>query len=175
VNRCVNIYLVGMMGSGKTTIGRHLARRLRKTFVDADHEVEARTGVRIPTIFEIEGEQGFRQREAQVISDLSSGADLIVATGGGAVLNPDNRRCLAGSGLVVYLCVPPEILWERTRHDQGRPLLQVSDPRARIEELYANRDPLYREIADIVVVGGRQAPGVLARQIEKEIRSRCAL
>ncbi len=175
MNRCVNIYLVGMMGSGKTTIGRHLARRLKKKFVDADHEVEARTGVKIPTIFEIEGEQGFRQREAQVISDLSCGTDLVLATGGGAVLNPDNRRCLASTGLVVYLCVPPEILWERTCHDKGRPLLQVSDPRARIAELYAQRDPLYREIADIVVVGGRQAAGILARQIEKEIRSRCAL
>lgn len=164
-----------MMGSGKTTIGRYLARRLRKTFVDADHEVEARTGVKIPTIFEIEGEQGFRQREAQVINDLSAGTDLVVATGGGAVLNPENRRCLAGTGLVVYLCVPPEILWERTRQDNGRPLLQVSDPRARIEELYAQRDPLYREVADIVVTGGRQAASVLVRQIEKEIRSRCVL
>lgn len=169
-----NIYLVGMMGAGKTTIGRHLARKLEKRFADADHEIEARTGASIPLIFEIEGEQGFRKREAEVISQLCAESDLVLATGGGAVLNPENRRCLSRSGLVIYLCVLPELLWQRTRHDTNRPLLQVADPRRKIEELFAQRDPLYREIADIVVSGGRQSPGTLARQLEKEIRLRCA-
>ena len=168
-----NIYLVGMMGAGKTTIGKYLARRLKRRFLDADHEVEARTGVSIPVIFEIEGEDGFRRRESQVIQDLSRERDLVLATGGGVVLDPENRRCLARSGIVVYLCVAPEVLWERTRHDKGRPLLHVSDPRGRIEQLHAQRDPLYREIADIVIVGGRQAPSVLARKLEQEILDRC--
>lgn len=168
-----NIYLIGMMGAGKTTIGRHLARRLRKRFVDADHEIEARTGASIPLIFEIEGEQGFRRRETEVIHQLSEERDLVLATGGGAVLDPDNRRCLARSGIVVYLSATPDLLWERTRHDKNRPLLQVADPRAKIAELYAQRDPLYREIADIVVVGGRQAPSTLAKQLEQEIIARC--
>jgi shikimate kinase len=154
-----NIYLIGMMGAGKTTIGRHLARRLHKRFVDADHEIE--------------GEEGFRRREAEVIRQLSEERDLVLATGGGAVLNPDTRRCLARSGIVVYLSVMPELLWERTRHDKNRPLLQVADPRARIEQLFVQRDPLYREIADILVVGGRQAPSTLARQLEQEISARC--
>lgn len=168
-----NIYLIGMMGAGKTTIGRHLARRLHKRFVDADHEVEARTGATIPLIFEIEGEQGFRRRESEVIQQLSEERNVVLATGGGAVLNPENRRCLARTGIVVYLSVSPDLLWERTRHDKSRPLLQVPDPRSRIENIYAQRDPLYREIADIVVVGGRQAPSTLARQLEQEISALC--
>jgi shikimate kinase len=168
-----NIYLIGMMGAGKTTIGRHLARRLHKRFVDADHEIEARTGASIPLIFEIEGEPGFRRREADVIHELSEERGLVLATGGGAILNPENRRCLARSGTVVYLSLTPDLLWERTRHDKNRPLLQVADPRARIEELYAQRDPLYREIADIIMIGGRQAPSTLARQLEQEISVRC--
>lgn len=168
-----NVYLIGMMGAGKTTVGRHLARRLQKRFVDADQEIEVRTGASVRLIFEIEGEQGFRRREAEVIHQLSEEHGLVLATGGGAVLNPENRRCLSRSGVVVYLSVSPEILWERTRHDKNRPLLRVPDPRTRIEELYVQRDPLYREIADIIVVGGRQAPSTLARQLEQEITSRC--
>lgn len=168
-----NIYLVGMMGAGKTTIGRQLARRLHRRFVDADHEIAARTGVAIPVIFEIEGEPGFRRRESQVIHELARETGLVLATGGGAVLDPDNRRCLARSGLVVYLDVPPEVLYERTRHDKGRPLLQVPDPLGKIRELHAQRDPLYREIADITVVGGRHSPGGLVNQLEQEILARC--
>jgi shikimate kinase len=173
VKGCDNIYLIGMMGAGKTTVGRHLARRLNKRFVDADHEIEMRTGVSIPLIFEIEGEQGFRRREAQVIQELTAETELVLATGGGVVLNPESRRCLARSGLVVYLNVPPEVLWERTHQDKGRPLLQVDDPRAKIREIYLERDPLYREIADIVIIGGRQAPTTLAKQLEKEMLARC--
>jgi len=173
VKGCDNIYLIGMMGAGKTTIGRHLARRLKRRFLDADHEIEARTGVSIPVIFEIEGEAGFRRRESQVIQDLSREKELVLATGGGVVMDPENRRCLACSGIVVYLCVPPDVLWERTRHDKGRPLLQVGDPRGRIEQLHAQRDPLYREIADIVIVGGRQAPSALVKKLEQEILALC--
>jgi shikimate kinase len=169
-----NIYLVGMMGAGKTTVGRQLARRLKKRFADSDKEIEARTGVRIPVIFEIEGELGFRRRESQVLRELASDHGVVVATGGGAVLDPGNRACLTGSGLVVYLCVPPQVLWDRTRHDKNRPLLQVEDPRGRIEQLYVQRDPLYREIADIIVEGGFSAPGQVVKSLERQIRQRCA-
>lgn len=150
-----NVYLVGLMGAGKTTIGKALARRLAYHFVDTDHEVEARTGVGLPTIFEIEGEDGFRKREAQVIAELADLDAQVVATGGGAVLRPENRQNLRASGLVIYLDVPLPTLHERTRHDKKRPLLQVSDPRQKLRELHAQRDPLYREVADLVVSGSR--------------------
>ena len=169
-----NLYLVGLMGAGKTTVGRQLAKRLGRRFVDSDHEIEERTGVRIPVIFEIEGEAGFRKREAQVIADLAAESGLVVATGGGAVLNPENRVNFKQSGLVVYLCVPPQQLYERTRHDHNRPLLQVADPLARLQELYALRDPLYREVADLVVEGGAGGSHLMVKQIEREVRSRCA-
>jgi shikimate kinase len=173
VKTCVNIYLVGMMGAGKTTIGRHLARRLKKRFVDCDHEIEARTGVRIPLIFEIEGEPGFRRRESQVLQELTRERDLVLATGGGAVLDPGNRIRLSDTGLVVYLCASPEELFARTQHDRNRPLLQVEDPLDKIRELHGLRDPLYREIAEIVFEGGRRTPLAVARQLEVEIRKKC--
>jgi shikimate kinase len=113
------IYLIGMMGAGKTTVGRQLARRLGRPFFDSDHEIVARTGVAIPTIFEIEGEDGFRRREAQTIAELTSGENLVMATGGGVVLNPENRQLLHDTGWVVYLNVPPALLFERTRHDRN--------------------------------------------------------
>lgn len=170
---CDNIYIVGMMGAGKTTIGRHLARRLKRRFIDCDHEIEARTGVRIPVIFEIEGEPGFRRRESQVLHALSMEHGLVLATGGGAVLDPLNRKCLAETGLVIYLCVKPDELYARTRHDRNRPLLQVEDPLAKIRELHGQRDPLYREIADIVLEGGGRTPLAVARQLEQEIQKKC--
>jgi len=173
VKTCDNIYFVGMMGAGKTTVGRHLARRLKKRFMDCDHEIEARTGARIPLIFEIEGEQGFRRREAQALQDLSAERDLVLATGGGAVLDPQNRKCLAETGLVIYLCAPPDELYARIRHDRNRPLLHVADPLAKLRELHAQRDPLYREIADIVLEGGRRSPLAVARRLEQEIRKKC--
>lgn len=163
-----NVYLVGLMGAGKTTIGRSLAKRLDLAFVDSDREIEARTGVSIPTVFEIEGEEGFRKRESQVIADLAQQRGLVVATGGGVVLRPENRANLSASGFVVYLNVPPHTLWERTRHDRNRPLLQVDDPLRRLKELYAQRDPFYREVADLVVDGSRiNAQGVLQLLIEE--------
>ena len=150
------------MGAGKTTIGRSLARRLELDFIDSDREIEARTGVSIPTIFEIEGEEGFRRREAQVIEDLSRLRGRVVATGGGVVLRQENRERLRESGFVAYLNVPPNTLWERTRRDRNRPLLQVENPLLRLKELYALRDPFYREVADLVIDGSRiNAQGIL--------------
>ena len=150
-----NVYLVGLMGAGKTTIGKALAKRLTYRFIDSDHEIEARTGVSLPTIFEIEGEDGFRRREAQVIAELATLDRHVVATGGGAVLRPENRQYLQATGFVVYLDVPLPALCERTRHDRNRPLLQVRDPLQKLKELHAQRDPLYRSIADVVVSGSR--------------------
>ncbi|MGH8853708.1 MAG: bifunctional shikimate kinase/3-dehydroquinate synthase AroKB [Telluria sp.] len=143
------------MGAGKTTIGRQLARRLGKRFVDSDHEIEARTGATIPWIFEIEGEASFRRREAEMIRELTAQDDLVLATGGGAVLNPASRALLAERGIVIYLRASIGSILQRTSHDKNRPLLQTADPRARLEELLAARDPLYREIADLVIDTGR--------------------
>lgn len=172
VNAKNNIYLVGMPGAGKTTVGRQLARRMQRSFIDADHEIEARTGVRIPLIFDIEGEQGFRDRESKVIAELAAESNLIVATGGGAVLRPQNRAALKQGGTVVYLHVAPRLLYERTRLDPNRPLLQVADPMSKIEELFAQRDPLYREVADIVVnsIGGSISH--LVKQVENAVSSK---
>ena len=150
-----NIFLVGLMGAGKTTIGRQLARKLGKRFLDSDHEIEARTGASIPWIFEIEGEASFRRREADVIRELTAQDDLVLATGGGAVLNPASRALLAERGTVIYLRASIGSILQRTSHDKNRPLLQTADPRARLEELLAQRDPLYREIADLVIDTGR--------------------
>jgi shikimate kinase len=170
-----NIYLVGLMGAGKTTIGRVLAKRLGMSFVDSDHEIEARTGVRIPTIFEIEGEEGFRRREAQVIDDLANAGGVVVATGGGAVLMPENRANLRASGFVVYLNVPPHLLFERTRHDKNRPLLQVQNPLGRLMELHADRDPLYREVADLIIDSSRLNTQAVIQLLIKEVGERWKL
>ncbi len=161
------------MGAGKTTVGRQLAKRLGRSFLDSDHEIVARTGVPIPTIFEIEGEEGFRRREAQTISEVTEASDIVLATGGGVVLNPDNRRRLHETGWVVYLNVPPALLYERTRHDRNRPLLNVPDPMARLEELYAARDPLYREIAHIVVDGSHLVASGIVQHLLREFTRLC--
>lgn len=151
-----NLFLVGLMGAGKTTVGRLLAKHYGYAFHDSDHEIEARTGVKIPVIFEIEGEAGFRKREENAIAELSTLSGIVLATGGGAVLSPANRESLRKNGLVIYLRGSPEHLYERTRHDRNRPLLQTENPLAKLRELYKLRDPLYREVADIVVDTGRQ-------------------
>ncbi|MEN9901419.1 MAG: shikimate kinase [Pseudomonadota bacterium] len=164
-----NIFLVGLMGAGKSTVGRILARRLGKRFVDSDHEIEKRNGVTIPVIFEIEGEDGFRRREQEVLADLAQEKDLVLSTGGGIVLKPENREVLRNHGFVVYLNARPELLAERTKHDRTRPLLNVEDPLTRLRELYAVRDPLYREVAHAVVETGRGAPQQVVQAILGEI------
>jgi len=173
VNNRSNIYLVGLMGAGKTTIGRQLARRLGRRFYDSDHEIVARTGVPIPTIFEIEGEEGFRRRESQTIAELTATSDIVLATGGGVVLNPENRRLLHETGWVVYLNVPPGKLYERTRHDRNRPLLRVEDPLGKLEELHALRDPLYREAAHLVVDGSHLVASGIVHHLLREFNRLC--
>jgi shikimate kinase / 3-dehydroquinate synthase len=150
-----NIFLVGLMGAGKTTIGRLLARKLGKRFVDSDHEIEARTGASIPWIFEIEGEASFRRREADMIRELAGQHGLVLATGGGAVLDAGTRALLAERGTVIYLRAGINSILQRTAHDRNRPLLQTPNPRGKLEELTAQREPLYREVADLVIDTGR--------------------
>lgn len=159
------IFLIGPMGAGKTTIGRRLAQVLDREFLDSDHEIEQRAGASIPLIFELESEAGFRTREKTVIAELTQHPGIVLATGGGAVLDPDNRRCLAGRGFVVYLYASVDEQLQRTRHDTQRPLLQTADPRARLASLLEQRDPLYREIADLVVSSDGQLLRTIVQQI----------
>lgn len=157
-----SVFLIGPMGAGKSTVGRRLAHILKRRFIDCDKEIERRTGVSIPMIFEMEGEAGFREREKTVVAELACQAGIVLATGGGAVLDADNRRCLLQNGFVVYLSTSVQEQLRRTGKDTNRPLLQTPDPRRRLEELSQVRDPLYREIADIVVrTDGRQARRVV--------------
>ncbi len=150
-----NFFLVGLMGAGKSTLGKKLAAQLSSPFYDSDNEICQRTGVDIPTIFAMEGEQGFRDRECIVISELASRQGIILATGGGAVLREENRCCLKSNGVVLYLHAQPDVLFERVRHDKNRPLLQVENPLDKLLELYKERDTLYRQTAHFVVeVGG---------------------
>ncbi len=164
-----NIFLVGMMGSGKTTIGRLLAKQLGKTFIDCDEEIQKRTGVSVTHIFDVEGEAGFRKRETAVIHELVQLDNIVLATGGGAVLGAENRAELANNGLVIYLKGSVHDLWHRTRHDRNRPLLQTADPLARLKDLYRQRDPLYNEVADIVVQSGKQSAQHLMMKLLQEL------
>ncbi|MET3119868.1 shikimate kinase/3-dehydroquinate synthase [Undibacterium sp. GrIS 1.8] len=169
-----NIFLVGLMGSGKTTVGRVLAKKLNKIFIDSDHEIEARTGVSIPVIFEIEGELSFRQREADVIRDLTAQDGIVLATGGGAVLDPASRRYLQERGTVIYLRAGINSILQRTRHDKNRPLLRTVDPRKKLEELEAQREPLYKEIAHLVVETGRPNVQFLVQSILTQLEQSAA-
>jgi shikimate kinase len=171
MSKANNIFLIGPMGAGKTTIGRHLATLLHKRFVDVDHEIERRTGVTIPIIFEIEGEAGFRRRESTLVDELSQDDDIVMATGGGAVLMEENRHALKERGTVVYLHADIDTLVERTRRDRNRPLLQTEDPRGKIEELLRQREPIYREVADVVVDTGLRAPTSVARDIVTRLKA----
>ncbi len=146
-----SLFLVGPMGAGKSTVGRLLAERLGFDFHDSDQEIEARTGATIPMIFDIEGEAGFRRREAQVIDELTQKPNIVLATGGGAVLRADNRKHLRSRGFVIYLHSDVDNLFERVRHDRKRPLLQNDDPKGTLAEILRQREPLYREVADLVV------------------------
>ena len=153
------------MGAGKSTVGKLLAKKLGRRFLDADHVIEDRCGVKIPVIFEMEGEDGFRKREAQVIKDITAEDELILATGGGAVLLPENRQFLSERGTVIYLHANPIELWHRTRGGEGRPLLKNGDAKKILENLYAIRDPLYREIADYVIETGKPSVNQLVNTL----------
>jgi shikimate kinase len=165
-----SIFLVGLMGAGKTSVGRSLAKRMHKSFYDMDQEIERSTGVKIPLIFEIEGEAGFRMRESKTLAELVQHKDIVLATGGGAVLSEHNRRLLCEHGTVIYLRAAPRDLWQRTRHDRNRPLLQTDNPLAKLQDLFEQRDPIYREIADLVVDTGSQSVGLLTHKLELRLR-----
>ncbi len=165
-----NIFIVGPMGAGKTTIGKQLAKSLGWDFLDSDHEIVARTGVKIPIIFDVEGEAGFRKREKDIIEELTQQRHLVLATGGGVVLDEDNRRVLIGRGLVVYLHATAEQLFKRTSRDRNRPLLQTENPMAKINELLAQRDPLYREVADVVMETGDENVRMVVRKLVSHLK-----
>jgi shikimate kinase len=166
-----NIFLVGMMGAGKTTLGKALAQRLGREFLDTDRVLVERTGVPVATIFEIEGEPGFRRREALALAELAQRSERVVATGGGIVLAPENRMAMRASGTVIYLRARLESLWERTRHDATRPLLSTTDPRGTLARLLEEREPLYREAAHLVVETGSQSAGTLVNRVAAALRS----
>ncbi len=171
MSRADNIFLIGPMGVGKSTIGRHLAEMLDKEFQDSDHEIERRTGASIPLIFEIEGEAGFRSRETSILDDLTRKSNLVLATGGGAILAADNRRHLRDRGVVVYMHAPLETLLQRTRRDRHRPLLQTTDRRKTLEEILKTREPIYRQAADIVVETSHRSPASVAREIARKLEA----
>ena len=177
MNPAENIYLVGLMGAGKTTVGKLIAKQMGKAFYDSDQEIKDRTGVSISHIFEVEGEAGFRARESSVLKELVQLKDIVLATGGGAILSEENRALLKRNGTVIYLRASVNDLWARTRHDRNRPLLQTEDPHAKLSEFFAIRDPLYREIADYVIDTSRQSVSNLVHHILQTIgnhRKLCA-
>ena len=168
MKRPQNLFLVGPMGAGKSAVGRQLARLLHLEFVDSDEEIEKRTGVDIPFIFEKEGEEGFRKRESQAIDNLSQRDGIVLATGGGAVMDPQNRNHLGARGYVVYLHTSVDQQLSRTRKGRDRPLLDNDDPRAILEALMEQREPLYREIADLTVdTDGRKVKAVANEILDK--------
>ena len=164
-----NIFLIGSMGAGKSTIARRLAATLDKEFVDADRELEQRTGVEVPLIFELEGEDGFRKRERDLLAELVMRRDIVLATGGGVVLSADNRANLAEHGFVIYLDTPVDLLVARVARDRHRPLMQTADPKATMREIMRIRDPLYRESADIVVKSSHRSSRFVVREILQRI------
>jgi shikimate kinase len=165
-----NLFLVGMMGAGKTTLGKALAQRLRREFVDTDRLLVERTGVPVATVFEIEGEDGFRRRESALLAEICARDHSVVATGGGVVLDEGNRRLMRESGTVIYLKARVESLWERTRHDSSRPLLATPNPRERLAEILDERDPLYREAAHVIVETGSQSAATLVGRVVAAVR-----
>jgi shikimate kinase len=164
-----NLFLVGPMGAGKSAVGRQLARLTHLDFVDSDEEIESRTGVDIPFIFEKEGEEGFRKRESKVIDELSSRDGIVMATGGGAVVDPESRSRLGGRGFVVYLYTSVKQQLERTQRGRNRPMLENGDKEKVLEELMELRDPMYREIADLIVETDGRRVQTVAREIHEAL------
>jgi len=166
-----SIFLVGPMGAGKTTLGRLLAELTEKRFVDSDQVIVDRAGADIPWIFDLEGEAGFRQRESQVIAELTQTPNIVLATGGGAVLLPENRACLRSGGFVVYLRTKVSTQVRRTQRDRNRPLLQTADPEATMQRLMLEREPYYLEVADVVVDTDQMNPKILAQELMEALQS----
>ncbi|MCO5762388.1 MAG: shikimate kinase AroK [Chromatiaceae bacterium] len=171
MKRLNNIFLVGPMGAGKSTIGRQLAEALSFRFADSDHEIQRRTGVDIPTIFEYEGEEGFRKREEQVIADLTDQEGIVLATGGGAVLREINRQRLTARGVVIYLHCSPEQQFARTNRDRNRPLIQTADPLQSLRDIMAIREPLYRQVADLVVSTEKRGTASVVKEIRRRLET----
>ncbi len=169
-NNTGNIFLVGLMGAGKSTIGRQLARELGKQFRDSDSEIEKRTGVSIDVIFDIEGEQGFRRRETRMLQELVEERGIVLATGGGAILASENRQLLRDNGLIIYLKASAEHLAGRVKLDRRRPLLQTGDKLAKIRELMTQREPVYQQLADMVVETNNRSIPRVVREISKMIK-----
>lgn len=165
----MNIFLIGPMGVGKTTVGRCLATILNLTFKDSDQEIEERTGVSIPLIFELEGESGFRKREQTIIAELTMLSEIILATGGGTVLNAENRHYLQSRGHVIYLHAPVKYLVERTIYSRNRPLLQTENPRERLEQILNERHALYKMTADVTIETGQRTIRQVVKQITKHL------
>ena len=163
--KSTNIFLIGPMGAGKTTVGRLLAQKLSLTFIDSDHEIEDHTGVDIPLIFEKEGEEGFRRREADIINELCQRKNIVLATGGGAVIKEENRKNLINHGLVIYLQADIKHLLHRTRKDRNRPLLQGPNPEQKLREIMQQREPLYQQAADYVIDTGKYSVQAIINQI----------
>ena len=166
-----NIFLIGLMGAGKTTIGRQIASELSLEFFDTDHEIENRTGVTITHIFDIEGETGFRKRETAILDELTTKKGIVLATGGGAILKAENRQFLMSRGTIIYLYADIETLLERTSKDRNRPLLQTEDPQAVLKELFEIRDPLYRETADIIIDTGKDSARLALKEILEKLQN----
>ncbi|PQJ96508.1 shikimate kinase AroK [Chromatium okenii] len=169
--RAQNIFIVGPMGAGKSTVGRQLAEVLSYTFKDSDQEIQRRTGVDIPTIFEFEGESGFRHRERQIIEELVNEERIVLATGGGAVLSPENRQNLSARGVVIYLHCSPEQQFSRTSRDRNRPLLETEDPLEKLRQVMEEREPLYRQVADMVVSTEKRGTSAVIKEIMRRLTS----
>lgn len=169
-----NIFLIGPMGVGKTTIGQKLAKKTGKRFVDSDREIEKQTGATISLIFDIEGEAGFRERESRMIDELTAAQGIVLATGGGAVLSEENRKSLQQRGVVIYLSASPELLLKRTAYDQNRPLLQNGDRRGQINALLESREPLYRQSSDLLLTVDKLSAKQIVEKICNYMESVCA-
>ncbi len=169
MQRIENIFLVGPMGVGKSTIGKQLAAKIGLEFRDSDLEIQKRTGVDIPTIFEFEGEAGFRKREQAILDELTRQRGVVVSTGGGVVLDAASRQYLTARGIVIYLLCSPEQQFARTQKDRSRPLLQTKNPLAKLQELMAQRDPLYRQVADHIISTERRNAASVTKEIIQRV------